>query len=194
MFAPELPSQKRSALGKVVMGEVIRVSLRFRERFWDNLHPAAEHSKTLSDMSFLFSQDDTEWFPTWWSTMPNKLPILTGWAPFRAAEKLSGQSENFIKQKALETLSRLLPTDMQKLEDLLEAIYVHDWQADPFSRGAYSYVKVGGENCPAALGEPIENTLFFAGEATDISGNTGTVHGAIASGKRAAKEISGAST
>jgi monoamine oxidase len=41
-----------------------------------------------------------------------------------------------------------------------------------------------------ALGRPIEDTLFFAGEATDTDGHNGTVHGAIASGKRAAREIS----
>ncbi|MGA8493419.1 MAG: FAD-dependent oxidoreductase, partial [Terriglobales bacterium] len=39
------------------------------------------------------------------------------------------------------------------------------------------------------LGSPIENTLFFAGEATDTTGHNGTVHGAIASGRRAAQEI-----
>jgi monoamine oxidase len=35
----------------------------------------------------------------------------------------------------------------------------------------------------------VDDTLFFAGEATDVTGNNGTVHGAIASGKRAAQEI-----
>jgi monoamine oxidase len=188
-FTPQLPPQKHSALEKIAMGKVIRVTLRFRERFWDDLRPAPDISKTLSDMSFLLGHDDAAWLPTWWTTMPKKLPVLVGWAPFRYAEKLSGQTEDFIQQKALETLSRLLPVELPKLESLFEKIYVHDWQNDPFSRGAYSYVKVGGDHGPAILGKPVENTLFFAGEATDITGNTGTVHGAIASGKRAAKEI-----
>jgi hypothetical protein len=48
---------------------------------------------------------------------------------------------------------------------------------------------VGGDGAQEALASPIENTLFFAGEATDISGHNGTVHGAIASGRRAASEI-----
>jgi monoamine oxidase len=38
------------------------------------------------------------------------------------------------------------------------------------------------------LAAPLTN-LFFAGDATDISGHHGTVHGAIATGKRAAAEI-----
>jgi monoamine oxidase len=71
----------------------------------------------------------------------------------------------------------------------LEAAYLHDWQSDPFSRGAYSYGKVGADGAHEELGRPVEDTLFFAGEASDVSGNNGTVHGAIASGRRAAAEI-----
>jgi monoamine oxidase len=188
-FTPELPAKKCSALKKILMGKVIRVTLRFRERFWDALHPHSQASKTLADMGFLFCENDNEWFPTWWTAMPRKDPVLVGWAPFQSAERLSGKTEDFVKEKALETLGRLLPMDRQNLAPLLDAAYVHDWQSDPYSRGAYSYVKVGGLDGPAALGEAIEDTLFFAGEATDITGNTGTVHGAIASGRRAAKEI-----
>lgn len=84
-------------------------------------------------------------------------------------------------------LPRLL--GVENLEDRLEAAYVHDWQSDPFSRGAYSYAKVGAGGAQARLAAPVENTLFFAGEATDTSGYNGTVHGAVASGYRAAEEI-----
>ena len=48
---------------------------------------------------------------------------------------------------------------------------------------------VGGEGAEKVLAEPIENTLFFAGEAADFSGHNGTVHGALASGKRAAEAL-----
>ena len=36
--------------------------------------------------------------------------------------------------------------------------------------------------------KPLRGTLFFAGEAADSEGATGTVHGAIASGRRAARQ------
>jgi monoamine oxidase len=71
----------------------------------------------------------------------------------------------------------------------LERAYFHDWQSDPFSRGAYSYGRVGADGAQQVLAAPLEKTLFFAGEATDTSGHNGTVHGAIASGHRAAREI-----
>jgi monoamine oxidase len=75
------------------------------------------------------------------------------------------------------------------MERLLEIAYFHDWQADPYARGAYSYVKAGTADAPEMLGRPVKDTLFFAGEAADVTGNNGTVHGAIASARRAVEEI-----
>ena len=190
-FVPVLPREKVASLEHIEMGKVIRMVLRFRHRFWDTISPTAESrrsgNKTLIDMGFLFSED--ECFPTWWTSMPKKEPVITGWAPFRAAERLSGLSQSTITDKALGTLSTSLGVSMRDLEGLLDASYVHDWQTDPFSRGAYSYGKVGALEAQRELGKPVESTLFFAGEATDTSGNNGTVHGAIASGYRAAEEI-----
>jgi monoamine oxidase len=187
-FIPQLPSQKQGALEKLVMGKVIRVTHCFRERFWEKLRPpGSRESKTLADLSFLLSQED--WFPTWWTTLPAQLPIITGWAPFQCAERLSGQSNEFVIERSLLTLGKLLGVPRHELENLLQSTYWHDWQNDPLSRGAYSYVRVGGEGAQQCLAMPVDNTLFFAGEATDISGHHGTVHGAIASGKRAAQQI-----
>jgi len=185
-FTPELPSQKKDALGKLEMGKVIRVTLRFRERFWDSINPAGARG-SLSNMSFLFGQDD--WFPTWWTANPAKSPIITGWAPFRCAERLSGKDRSFVVEHSLQALSALLRVSQSELEKILEAAQFHDWQTDPFSLGAYSYGKVGANEAQQILSEPIQDTLYFAGEATDTTGNNGTVHGAIASGYRAAKQI-----
>ena len=65
---------------------------------------------------------------------------------------------------------------------------VHDWQADPYARGGYSYVRVGGTGAREALAAPVEETLYFAGEATDAEQSEPWV-GALASGQRAAREI-----
>jgi monoamine oxidase len=103
--------------------------------------------------------------------------------------ELSGLDRSSMTRYALETLSRLLGLRSQDLESCLDAAYVHDWQTDPFSRGAHSYAKVGADGAQACLSTPVKNTLLFAGEATDTFGHNGTVHGAIASGYRAAEEI-----
>lgn len=186
-FMPELPGSKLEALKRLEMGSVIRVTLRFRRRFWDAIAPLIDDRHTLGEMSFLFSED--RWYPTWWTTMPAKLPIITGWAPFTSAERLSGKNRSFVIDQALRTLGTLLNRGAEELAQLLDEAYFHDWQSDPFSRGAYSYGAVGSDGAQEALGSPLEDTLFFAGEATDTNGHNGTVHGAIASGHRAAQEI-----
>jgi len=192
-FDPELPSDKLHALHQLVMGKVLRVTLCFREAPWvrvgrtflsDN-KPGA--TTGLANLSFLFSQD--EYFPTWWTQMPEHLPIITGWSPAHCAERMVGMTDGRIVDKALESLASLLGLEKAHLNSELNAAYLHNWDNDPFSRGAYSYVKTGGEGCQATLAVPLANTLFFAGEHTDTSGFNGTVHGAIASGQRAAKEI-----
>ena len=187
-FTPPLPREKLDALENLEMGEVVRLVLRFQRCFWTDISaPTDGQRKTLANMSFLFSEDD--WFPTWWTTLPVKAPLLTAWAPFRSAEKLSNCEASFVVQRSFETLSKLLAVSIKDLENWLEGAYFHDWQSDPFSRGAYSYGKVGSDGAHRALAAPLENTIFFAGEATDTSGHNGTVHGAIASGYRAATQI-----
>lgn len=185
-FTPELPRQKREALDRLEMGKVIRVTLHFRERFWGAIKPSGA-KKSLFGMSFLFGKDDL--FPTWWTASPAQWPIITGWAPFRCAERLSAKSRSFVVQSSLDSLSSLLRVSRSELETLLLSSHFHDWQTDPFSLGAYSYGKIGGNEAQEILAQPVENVLYFAGEATDTSGNNGTVHGAIASGYRAAQQI-----
>jgi monoamine oxidase len=62
------------------------------------------------------------------------------------------------------------------------------WATEPWSLGAYSCARPGEANQREALSRPIENLLFFAGEAT-INGINSTCHGAYLSGIRAAQEI-----
>jgi len=196
-FTPDLPGDKKSALDKLAMGKVVRVTLCFRKRFWAGKHRGAtaflsakqteSANKNLSNLSFLFSRDPA--FPTWWTQMPEHVPIVTGWAPADSAEQLAGLSGARIVDKALDSLGSVLGLNQSQIRSQLNTAYFHDWDSDPFSCGAYSYVKAGGDGCQKTLGAAIDNTLFFAGEATDTSGHNGTVHGAIASGIRAAKEI-----
>jgi monoamine oxidase len=186
-FSPQLPKKKLTALAQMEMGKVIRVVFRFQNAFWKRIRSSNAEGQTLSRLGFLFTQDDR--FPTWWTRMPLDVPMITGWAPFRAAEYLSGKSESQVVQEGLAALGRVFHVPQHEIEEEFVKAYFHDWQNDPFSRGAYSYGKIGADSAQLALAEPIKGTLFFAGEATDITGNNGTVHGAIASGLRAARQI-----
>lgn len=182
-FDPPLTT-KRSALSRLRVGHIVRVSLVFRSRFWTGLHA---DGRTLNKMTFLFSGDED--FPTWWTLYPIEQPVLTAWSPADSAERLSKLSDQEICERAVQSLARVLHVSLERCREELAGAYTHNWQTDPCSLGAYSYVASGGSEVQRELSAPLSGTLFFAGEATNFQGHSGTVHGAIASGYRAAKEI-----
>ena len=179
LFAPAL-SEKEDAMKFLEMGPVVRVVMCFREKFW-------EQEPEMNGLSFLFTDDPQ--FPTWWTSNPLPSPILTGWAAGRYALMLKGLGMEAITTKAAESLARILKINLGQLQRQLLTSFVHDWQADPFFRGAYSYAAAGGIDAARELARPVEDTLYFAGEATNFEGYGGTVHGAIATGHRAAREV-----
>jgi monoamine oxidase len=93
-----------------------------------------------------------------------------------------------IVRQALESLSTIF-AGRPASEFELEAAYLHNWQTDPFARGAYSYIAVGGGDARSTLAAPLEDTLFFAGETTNTEDEAATVTGALQSGERAAREV-----
>lgn len=65
-----------------------------------------------------------------------------------------------------------------------------DWTTNEHILGGYSIPLAGATNDDRkAIGQPISNKLFFAGEATDVSGQAGMVNGALASAERCAEEV-----
>ena len=114
--------------------------------------------------------------------------MLTAWAGWLGSQRLEGLPRRAVVERALADLESLLGVGRTRLRRLLFSSTEHDWNADPFSRGAYSYQAVGGSSAPVRLAEPVEGTLFFAGEATRRD-DSGTVPGAIESGRHAARRI-----
>ena len=182
-FDPQL-SEKERPLSRLRVGHVIRVSMTFRRCFWAEMKVEGQ---SLAKLTFLFSGDSE--FPTWWSFAPLDVPLLTGWSPADSAERLSWLSDDEICERALKSLANVFHLPVEQCRKELLHAYTHNWQKDPYSRGAYSYVAQGGMDTQREFAAPIANTLFFAGEATNFGGHHGTVHGAIASGYRVAEEI-----
>jgi monoamine oxidase len=186
-FVPALPEEKQSAIRNIPMGHVVRIVLLFRERFWERLDiPGSGAHEDLSQLGFIHYPEAR--IPTWWSLLPLHAPVLVGWAGGTGAEKFAGLSEAEFVSGALGSLKRIFGASETSLRKILLRSYAHDWNTDPFSRGSYAYLPVDGLAAQQALTRPIQRTLFFAGEATSV-GHIGTVHGAIESGQRAAKEV-----
>lgn len=184
VFKPPL-LEKHRALSKLAMGPVVRVTLVFKSAFWKDAQ--VMQGNRLHNPRFLFTQDPS--FPTWWTDAPLQLPVLVGWCAGPCAEAKAGRDEAELCDEAIGALSRRLSVRKSAIEQALTHFYFHDWQADPYSRGAYSYVLTGGMGAQQELAKPLANRLFFAGEATQSDGHHATVHGAFASGRRAAQEV-----
>jgi monoamine oxidase len=179
-FTPALDSKHRP-LGHLLMGPVLKIVLRLREPFWETLSAGR-----YRDASFFHATGYD--VPTFWTALPERVPILTAWTGGPRAARLSAAHDAEIIRAALRGLEALFAGAVD-VERLLVEAHIHNWQRDPFARGAYSYVAVGGLGARSALAAPVANTLFFAGEATDDAGESGTVAGALAAGEAAAHTV-----
>jgi monoamine oxidase len=182
-FLPDPPRLRRT-LDLLAMGAVVRLVLGFREVPWKG-------RGDLDRMSFLHLGGDGA-FRVCWTPYPLRAPMLVAWSGGPPAAELSRRKPAEIEAAILRLLAEHLGISRQRIASRLEGIWSHDWNADPFSRGAYSYARVGGSGAAWELARPVEKTLFFAGEATDEEGRTGTVEGAIATGRRAARQVNAA--
>ena len=186
-FVPELPRQTQAAIEGIEMGHATRIILQFRERFWEKLELAGTECKeNSSQLGFVHYPQAP--FATWWTLLPVRTAMMVGWAGGPAAEKFGGRGKEYAVEQALSSLRQILGVSEESLRNLLLAAYTHDWGSDPFSRGAYSYLPVNGLEAQRTLARPLDDTIYFAGEAISV-GHIGTVHGAIASGHLAAAEI-----
>jgi monoamine oxidase len=167
------------------MGSAVRIAFRFRERFWASEQFAeAVGSHEVDTLSFLHATDQD--FPVWWTTYPARVPVMVAWRGGPHARALARMRPPDIEDRAIAALARVLGISRRRVQSMADCAWMHDWDNDPFARGAYSYQRVGGADAPLALSRPVRRTLFFAGEATGTE--TGTVEAAIATGRRAARQ------
>jgi monoamine oxidase len=170
----------RETLDLLAMGSVLRVVFWFREAPW-------KQDRKQDCMSFLFTGDKT--FGVWWTAHPVRAPLAVAWSGGPPAAALSGHPPREIADRALRVLATHLGLSRRRVESRVLDFWSHDWQTDPWSQGAYSYPRVGGASAARTLARPIKKTLFFAGEATAGDDENGTVEGALASGRRVARQV-----
>lgn len=184
-FDPPLHG-KREVLSAWAPGDVKRINLVFDDIWRDRLFPAALRRNHGAGFGFVHAGSAAA-FPVWWSRGGD--PVLTGWAGGPRAAALAGLGPEAVGRAAVASLGLALGVEPRKLEARLARKLSHDWNEDPFARGGYAYLQAGWEDAPSRLRRPVAGTLFFAGEATAEPAELGTVHGALSSGRRAAREI-----
>jgi len=177
------PGDVLTHASRLRMGQARRISLHLRERFWAELDP----QPGLAQLSFLFTSEKLP--AVWWTGHPEPGNALTGWVGGPRSSQLEGLSAEELGRRACSTLAEVFRLEDAALAGLLRGCFSHDWYADPNFLGAYSYVATGGLDASLGMAEPVEDTLYFAGEHTDTTGHWGTVHAALRSGLRAAAQI-----
>lgn len=173
------PASLKDALDSMHMGHVERITFEFKERFWENL--------TKEPIGFI-QGSPKDYFSTWWTQWPQHTPFLVAWQGGPKAFEIGHWPVEKQVKTALQTLSKLTGISERSLHQQLKGYHVHNWASDPYSQGAYSYLGMGADEKSGALRKPFENTLIFAGEATAEKSALATVHGAMHSGRRAARQ------
>jgi monoamine oxidase len=182
---PAIPQQLQ-ALQNMGFGAVIKVLLQFDELFWEDAVTQELVGNSLKEMAFLFSE---EAIPTWWTQAPRHSTLLTGWLGGPCAVQWKDKPAEEILQFSLESLAHIFNRSPEELKAKLVASHIANWTADPYIYGSYAYDTVHTAESLKLLNEPVENTLYFAGEFMYEGTAMGTVEAALTSGRDVALNI-----
>jgi monoamine oxidase len=116
--------------------------------------------------------------------LPHGRPLIEGFFGGELAEALERGGESAAFAFASDELAGLFGSDFRAR---IRPLQFHGWRSDVYARGGYSYARPGAVACRDVLAAPVDNRIFFAGEACSRL-TFSTVHGAYESGLRAAAD------
>ena len=177
-FDPALPDGKTRAIETLGYGHANKLLLAFDDAMRDTRLAKAASIADLDGCWYFFPYRRVRGAPV----------VIEAFLAGTKARALIGRPMEEAVDYALSRLEAMAP-EANVRSHLRGARYV-DWSSDPDARGAYSFPTIGGGSTTRkVLAQPVEDVLFFAGEATDSGGEHATVHGALESGERAAGEV-----
>lgn len=175
-FSPDIPSSHAEAIRRLEMGIFNKVILEFPDVAWPEEREL--FALATSDPVIPFFLNLHAYI---------QRPILVGIAGGHFGRRIEKWSDSDVVDKVMRELRELVGKNIPPPKRFI----VTRWGSDPFALGSYSTLPPVANGLEAdALSQPIENTLFFAGEATHPT-DPSTVHGAYWSGQRAAAQIAG---
>jgi monoamine oxidase len=180
MSLPPAVAETLPAVADIGFGNVVKILLRFKTRFW-----RGPGSGAPDDLSFLFSNERV---PTWWTQQPAEYPVLTGWYAGPKADTVGSLSEGELIEMGLASLAAIFHRTKDALKAEIVAARALNWGNDPFARGAYSYATPATRAAQIRLKQPHPD-IVIAGEALYAGRDMGTVEAALASGRDAAQAI-----
>ncbi len=186
-FTPGLDATKTSALGKFKMDAAMRILLDFKSNFW-GLDSSYVWGGSMVPQYFNSGVGRSRFFRSIALTIyGQKAEQLSALSDYDKVLAILAELDAVYQGQA----TRFIRRDLDNTNDSTNLLYlVKDWTKDEYIKGGISYPLVGTTNADRkALSLPLADKLYFAGEATDVEGDSGTVSGALNSAVRVVEEI-----
>ncbi|WP_196889565.1 flavin monoamine oxidase family protein [Aureivirga sp. CE67] len=172
-FVPPMGDGKKAAINNIGMEECIKVFIKFNENFFeDNMIVGGRDGSMYYDATHGKDTDDA---------------VIGVQVTGKNAAELSALDEDHMVQRLLAELDAMY--DGKATQTYSGQYVMQDWGKEEFVQGAFSYEKANTGNLRETLAAPIAKKVYFAGEATNLNGNKGTVSGALESGVREANRV-----
>jgi len=174
-FVPDLPVEKQEAINSISWGNVNKVILKFPYSFWGDAE------------NFFIEREDRHAFTTWFSNEAmNNEPVIYAFFSGEFSRNMEKQTDGYIVEEAMKSLKIAYGNDIPKPE----AHIITRWGMEPYVLGSYSAPGHNQDDSKLRpeLAKPIQNKIFFAGEATSVR-EYGFTHGALNTGLREAGKI-----
>lgn len=172
VFQPSLPAEKIQAIRKLGVDQGIKIIMRFSKRWWPQEMLVVKGGHLC---------------PEYLASLTYTQPTLVGF--------IMGKKALALKGKPAAELATLLVKELDSIfkhhrasKTLIE-FYYKDWGNDPLHKGAYSFATTHSLGLRQALAKPIEDKLYFIGEACNINGHAATIHGAMESAANVCQRI-----
>lgn len=175
-FIPSI-EDKLSGYDRIGFGSVIKIPVLFKNSFW------LQHEEELG---FVLSN---EVIPTWWTQLPARVPLLTGWLGGPDAASLSSLDEKLVLDKAVSSLANIFHLETSELYRQIEGYRISHWNSSPFTQGGYSFNTPESDTAKKMLQQPLDDTVYFAGEALYTGASQATVEAALVNGRSVAALI-----
>jgi len=171
-FHPPLPNEKTAAINVLPCGVLNKVGIEFYPKWTEATQGqmADYHSSNNEFCSLLFGFYNTS--------------LATGFVAGKFADDLEVEGKGAATDYCIQGLRATFGNDVIKY---ISHTHETSWRGNVYTNGAYSYAKPGSASARTILAEPLDERIFFAGEAT-MTDAYSTVHGAYLSGKRAARQ------
>jgi monoamine oxidase len=170
LFVPALPEKTKAAAGLPLgLDDKLFLSLDHAEEFDKDIRVFGHVDRTATAAYHL---------------RPFGRPLIEAYFGGKCAAALEAAGEGAFFDFAV---AELVDVFGAKFAGRIKPVCIHRWGLDPLSRGSYSYALPGFADCRATLAAPVENRLFFAGEACSTH-DYSTAHGAWRSGVAAADQ------